>query len=102
MNKKANTILFMLAATVLNVIMMVVIFLALMLLYAWVAPGGFSTQVGQIVGIVLFLAAIGLTYFLYHRLVKWISNKWNLDEYFAPIFGRRGGGQQGQQKKEGE
>jgi len=92
MNKKANTILFMLAATVLNIVMMVVIFLALMLLYAWIAPGGFATQVGQVVGIVLFLASIGLTYFLYHRLVKWISGKWNLDDYFDPIFGRRGGG----------
>ncbi|HKJ85115.1 MAG TPA: hypothetical protein VKA06_03515 [Spirochaetia bacterium] len=98
MNKKANTILFMLGATVLNVVMMVVIFLALMLLYAWIVPGGFATQVGQVVGIVLFLGSIGLTYFLYHKMVKWISNKWNLDDYFDPIFGKRGG----QDKKPGQ
>ncbi len=90
MNKKVNTIVFMLAATVLNVVMMVVIFLGLMLLYAWLVPGGFATQLGQVIGIVLFLAAIGLTYFLYHKLIKVISNKWNLDEYFDPIFRRRG------------
>jgi hypothetical protein len=95
MNKKANTVLFMLGATIVNVIMMILIFLALMLLYAWLVPGGFSTQAGQIVGILIFLASIGLTYFLYHRMIKWISNKWNLDEYFDPIFGKRGqsGGQ---------
>jgi hypothetical protein len=86
----------MLGATLLNVVMMVVIFIVLMLLYAWIAPGGFGTQVGQIVGIVLFLGSIGLTYFLYHRLIKWISNKWDLEQYFDPIFGKRGG----QQKKE--
>lgn len=97
MNKKVNTVLFMLGATVVNVLMMIVIFLALMLLYAWIVPSGFSSQAGQIVGIVIFLASIGLTYFLYHRLIKWISNKWNLDEYFAPIFnrGRGSGGSQG-------
>jgi hypothetical protein len=90
MNKKVNTIVFMLAATVLNVVMMVVIFLGLMLLYAWLVPGGFATQLGQVIGIVLFLAAIGITYFLYHKLIKVISAKWNLDEYFDPIFRRRG------------
>ena len=91
MNKKANTILFMLGATVLNVIMMIVIFLALMLLYAWIVPGGFGTQAGQIVGIVLFLGSIGLTYFIYHKLVKWISGKWDLEQYFDPIFGKKSG-----------
>ncbi len=91
MNKKVNTILFMLGATVVNVLMMIVIFLALMLLYAWLVPGGFATQLGQVIGIVLFLAAIGLTYFLYHRMIKFISTKWNLDEYFDPIFGKRDG-----------
>lgn len=93
MNKKANTILFMLGATVLNVVMMIVIFLAFMLLYAWIVPGGFGTQAGQIVGIVLFLGSIGLTYFIYHRLVKWISGKWDLEKYFDPIFGKKGGQQ---------
>ena len=91
MNKKANTILFMLGATVLNVVMMIVIFLALMLLYAWIVPGGFGTQAGQIVGIVLFLGSIGLTYFIYHKLVKWISGKWDLEQYFDPIFGKKSG-----------
>ncbi len=100
MNKKANTVLFMLGATILNVLMMVVIFLALMLLYAWIVPGGFATQAGQIIGIVLFLVAIGLTYFLYHKMIKLISKKWNLDDYFDPIFSRRGGSQGGAQKKE--
>ena len=92
MNKKVNTILFMIAATVVNVVLMIAIFIGLMVLYAWIAPGGFASQVGQIVGIVIFLVAIGLTYFIYHRLIRWISNKWNLEEHFAPIFGKRSGG----------
>ncbi len=88
MNKKANTILFMLGATILNVVMMVLIFLALFALYGFTIGQSVSPEATQIVLIVLFIGSIALTYFLYHKIVKWISNKWNLDEYFDPIFGR--------------
>ncbi|TVQ28906.1 MAG: hypothetical protein EA382_00970 [Spirochaetaceae bacterium] len=90
MNKKANTILFMLGATVANVLLMVAIFIVLFLIYGNLIAGSLSPEVNQIVLIVLFLGSIALTYFLYHRIIKWMSKKWDLDEYFDPIFARRG------------
>jgi hypothetical protein len=78
----------MLGATVLNVVMIVLIGLALFLLYGATLAPRLSPEIDRIVLIVLFIGSIALTYFLYHRLVKWISNKWDLDEYFDPIFGR--------------
>ena len=89
MNKKANTVLFMLGATVFNVVTMVAIFVVLFLLYGRFLATYISPQVGQVIIIVLFIGSIALTYFIYHRLIRWISNKWNLDDYFDPIFSRR-------------
>ena len=90
MNKKTNTILFMLGATVVNVILMIVIFILLFWLYGRFIASNVSPQVTSYVMIGIFIGSIALTYFIYHRLVKWISNKWNLDDYFDPIFNRRG------------
>ena len=89
MNKKTNTVLFMLGATLFNVVAMVAIFVVFFLLYGRFLAGVISPQAGQIIIIVLFVGSIALTYFIYHRLIKWISNKWDLDKYFDPIFSRR-------------
>jgi Kef-type K+ transport system membrane component KefB len=91
MNKKTNTVLFMLGATVVNVILMVAIFVLLFWLYGTFIGPRVSPTVTSYLLIVLFVGSIALTYFIYHRIVKWISNKWNLDDYFDPIFKRRGG-----------
>jgi hypothetical protein len=90
MNKKTNTILFMLGATVVNVILMILIFILFFWLYGRFIAQSVSPQVTSYVMIGIFIGSIALTYFIYHRLVKWISNKWNLDDYFDPIF-KRGG-----------
>lgn len=89
MNKKTNTVLFMFGATVFNVVAMIVIFVVLFLLYGRFLASVISPEVGQVIIIVLFIGSIALTYFIYHRLIRWISSKWNLDDYFDPIFSRR-------------
>ena len=89
MNKKANTIFFMVGATVFNVVAMIAIFVVMFLLYGKFLASVISPQIGQVIIIVLFIGSIALTYFIYHRMIKWISNKWNLDDYFDPIFSRR-------------
>lgn len=90
MNKKANTILFVLGATVANVVIMLVIFLALFLLFGRLIAPSLPPQANQIIMLVLFIGSIVATYFIYHRLVKWLSEKYDLEKYFDPIF-RRGG-----------
>ena len=97
MNKKANTVLFILGATVANVVIMIVIFLGLFVLFGRLIAPSLSPQVNQSIMLVLFIGSIVATYFIYHRLVKWLSAKYDLEQYFDPIF-RKGGGQQ--KKKE--
>lgn len=92
MNKKANTVLFILGATVANVLIMIVIFLALFVVFGRLIAPSLSPQINQIIMLVLFIGSIVATYFIYHRLVKWLSEKYDLEKYFDPIF-RKGGGQ---------
>lgn len=89
MNKKSNTILFMLGATVLNIVLMIVVFILLFWLYGRFIAQSVSPEVTSYVMIGIFIGSIALTYFIYHRFVKWMSNKWNLDDFFDPIFKRR-------------
>lgn len=80
----------MLGATIGNVILMIAIFVLFFWLYGTFLAQRVSPQVSSYVMIALFVASIAVTYFIYHRLVKWMSTKWNLDEHFDPIFKRRG------------
>ena len=89
MNKKANTLFFVLGATVLNIVIMLVIFVALFVLFgALLAPRLPQTAV-SIVLLLLFIASIVLTYFVYHKLVLLLSKKVDMEKYFDPIFGKR-------------
>ncbi len=88
MNKKANTVLFMAGATLLNIVMIALLFLGLTALYGVTLASRIGPQGNQIALIVILIGSVALTYFLYNRLVKWISNKWDLDTYFDPIFSR--------------
>ncbi len=86
MNKKANTVLFVLGATVVNVVMMLAIFLVLFVLYGKFLSPLIPDQIDQIMMLVLFIGSIVLTYFIYHRMIKFFSNKIDMDKYFDPIF----------------
>ena len=89
MNKKANTIVFMLVATVLNVGLMVGIFGILTVLDLLLLAPRISPQANQFVFIIIIIITMALTFFLYHRIIKWLTKKWNLEERLGPIFGNR-------------
>jgi membrane protein YdbS with pleckstrin-like domain len=89
MNKKANTLLFVLGATVVNVIVMMLIFLILFVLFARFLAPGLSPQIQQVVMLVIFVGSIVATYFIYHRAMKWLSQKYDMEKYFDPIFRRK-------------
>jgi len=89
MNKKVNTVLFILGATIVNVILMIVIFLALFVLFGRFLAPNLSAELNQIILLLLFVGSIVATYFIYHRLVKLLSEKFNMDNYFDPIFKSR-------------
>lgn len=84
MNKKLNTGLFILGATVINlVIMAVLVILGLFLL------SKLPESIIPIGTVVIFFIAIIGAFFIYHRIVKFISKRVNMDKYFDPIFKQR-------------
>jgi hypothetical protein len=86
-NKKVNTLLFVLGATVVNVLMMVVTFLVLFVLFARFLAPIVPPEAGQFVVLALFIVAILGTYFIYHKLVKLMQSRVDMEKYFDPIFG---------------
>ena len=82
--------LFVLGASVVNVVLMLVLFLALFVLFARFLAPNFSAGLNQLIMVVIFVASIGVTYLVYHRMVRWLSTKIDFEKYFDPIFGKRG------------
>jgi hypothetical protein len=88
MNKKVNTVLFILGATLFNVIVAVVSFLVLLLLYAKfllpkIPQAGYSWAFSLI-----FIAAIAISILVYRAVLKHFLNKINVEQYFDPLFVR--------------
>jgi hypothetical protein len=90
MNKKLNTVLFMLAATVLNIVMMITLLILLVVLAGVLFPDVPATT-GQILLIAAFLLALGGSFALYTFVMRWITRKIDMDRYFHPIFKQRSG-----------
>ena len=85
MNKKANTALFILGATVFNLLLMLVLFAVPMI--AIIAIFGDKLQQAfGIISVVLFFAALVGSFFLYGFIMKRVSARWDLDKYLHPIF----------------
>ncbi|HOE84918.1 MAG TPA: leader peptide processing enzyme [Sphaerochaeta sp.] len=87
MSKRTNTILFMLAATVVNILLMMIIFvICFILLTRFVDPE--SSLVPLYLGLT-FLVSIGGSFFLYSRIIKALNTKFNLEEKLSPLFSRK-------------
>lgn len=89
MNKKVNTVLFILGATVLNIILMIIIMTVGLALLSVFVGESVSEGAASIIFLLLFVVSIGGAFFIYHRLVGLISKKIDMDSYFHPIFSRR-------------
>ena len=85
MNKKLNTVLFILAATTVNILIMIII-IVLGLMGIARLPENTQESMGQILFILLFLVAIGGSFFAYHKLIGYLSKKIDMEKYFHPIF----------------
>jgi cytochrome c biogenesis protein CcdA len=88
MNKKVNTLLFVLGATVFNIIMMVLILAVGLTAISAVAGENISAGTAQILFLLLFVASIAGAFFIYHRAIKFLSSKIDMEKYFHPIFTR--------------
>lgn len=90
MSKTSNSIVFMLVATIVNIILIILIFILCIFLGSYIFDLNNSDgNAGVIVLGASFLIAIGGALFIYSKAVKWISNKYKLDEKFSPIFSHK-------------
>ncbi|MCL2764796.1 MAG: leader peptide processing enzyme [Treponema sp.] len=90
MNKKVNTLLFILGATLFNVIVAVISFILLLIFYAsFIAPIVPGSQAWAVS--LLFLAAIAVSIFVYRIVLKALLAKVDVEKYFDPLFVRRPG-----------
>lgn len=89
MNKKVNTLLFVLGATVFNIVVTVACFMALLALYAKLLLPVLP-ETGQAWAIpLIFIAAIALSFLVYRLALKLLLKKVEVEKYFDPIFGGR-------------
>jgi len=87
MNKKLNTVLFILGATLFNVIVAVISFIMFFILYVRflhikVVP---ENNISWVVSLLL-LAAIAVSIFVYRFALKKALNKIDVEKYFDPLF----------------
>jgi hypothetical protein len=89
MNKRLNTVLFILGATVANLVIMAVLAIGGFLLLSVLPVGSSSPGIKNLLLIVVFFGAIVGSFFIYHAIVKAISKRIDMDKYFHPIFKRK-------------
>lgn len=83
-NKKANTALFMVIATILNVVLMLLFLTIGFVLLAAFGSGDDSN--GQVAWtMIIFIGSLALSWTLYALMVKAYSKRVDMDETFAPI-----------------
>jgi len=89
MNKKINTVLFILGATVFNIIVTVLSFLLLLIFYAKVfikiLPQGAQAWSFP----VIFLCSIAISFFVYKIVLGLLVKKINVEKYFDPLIKAR-------------
>ena len=89
MNKKANTVLFLLGATVFNLLIMFLLIVIFLVLISAIFRDSLNPNVLSILMIVVFVGSIAASFFIYGRIVKWLSRKIDMEKYFLPLFRRK-------------
>ena len=79
----------MIGATIANVVVMFLIFLVFFFFLGRFAAPHLSPGLNQILLLVIFVGSMVLTYTLYHRIMRRVAAKYDLEKYFDPIFRSR-------------
>ena len=89
MNKKVNTVLFVLGATVFNLLIMFILIVVFLVLISVVFRDSLGPNLISVLMIVVFVGSIAASFFIYSRVVKWLDRKIDMDKYFIPLFRRK-------------
>ena len=89
MNKNLKLALFLLGATVFNIVLMFVFIIAIFLVANRLMGDNPNPVVFQIVLFVGFIASIVVTFLLYGKVMKWLQGKYNLEQHFPQLFRKK-------------
>ena len=86
MNKKVNTLLFILAATIFNIILAVSCIILLFILITFIVSRFFPGLGQDWCFPLCFIAGIVISFFIYRIIIKFITKKIDLEKYLDPLF----------------
>ena len=89
MNKNLKLALFLLGATVFNIVLMFVFIIAIFLVASRLMGDNPNPVVFQIVLLVGFIGSIVLTFLIYGKVMKWLQAKYNLEQHLPQLFKKR-------------
>lgn len=89
MNKKLNTVLFLLAASIYNIVVMILIIVLLLFIISRFITEQVSPGLTSGLFILIFILGIAGSFFIYHRTIKYLSTKIDFDKYFMPLIRSR-------------
>jgi undecaprenyl pyrophosphate phosphatase UppP len=88
MNKKVNYALFLIAATIVNIVIMILLFVIPTVILAVILEDKMQS-VWPFLIIILPVVAIGGGYFIYSKLFKLFREKVDMNKYFEPLFKKK-------------
>jgi len=86
MNKKLNTVLFIIGGTVFNVLVTIISFLFFLFIYSRFLYGRISDSAVSWLLPVFFAASIAASFFIYRLVIKIVMKKIDVEKYFNPLF----------------
>ena len=86
MSKKTNTLLFLLGATVFNIVITIVCFIALLVLYGRILAPMLPQEAAAWGLPVIFVGAIALAFVIYRVIIKKLMAKIDVEKNFDPLF----------------
>lgn len=93
MGKKINTLIFMVVATLVNVLLLGIFVVLGLMLVAFLMNRFPSLQESSmaipLMLLAVFIIATVLAFLIYNKLVKWVNKKFNLEDKLHPIFAPR-------------
>lgn len=89
MNKKVNTVLFIIAATIFNVVVMVIIMTLGLALLSMLVGENMNPGMAQFLFLMLFVLSIAGAFGVYHLAIGLLSKRIDMEKHFHPIFRRR-------------
>ena len=91
MDKKVNTFLFILGATLFNILVTIVSFVLLVIIYVKLIERFIpeSVQLQAWPYVIIFIGAIAVSFVVYRYALRFLLKKIDVDKHFDPLFGPR-------------